>query len=261
MTALLAALVLALVAVALAADSCPQWPDLGNRFMLRRGFVQVWRKHLYILTGSDVDMPDNDKARFRMSKQCPAARNDLDFQTTDDEPVTFASSDVKLTFCGALIRVYDCNDVEGGQLLWTITTDSCLTVANYDVHRGDEKGEVVYRIVRDSIFSRFHNLTVVPTKVAPELVYATAEQGFFSFKRNEHTFTVNATAAAQMTEQQRVEASGLFALLIATRVLNDDEDGDACTAFTWYGIPLLVLFSICALVVVVSICLKRRRRM
>ncbi len=248
-----------LLNVAVADSSCPPWPDLGPRFLLRRSWLNAWHKPVFILQGAAVDNPDNDQARFVLDKQCGSFRTDLDFReanTKEGDGRRFAATDAKHAFCGAKILVKDCTDA--GDPLFTIMSDDCF-VQDYDIHRGDEKGPVVYKVVRDgSILSRFHNLTV--PLAGGEAVFATAEQQLRSPVFQNHVITVNATVALALTEQQRLEAAGLFAMIIATRMLDLDENGDGCTAFQIYGIPLLVLCSLLCVCVLVKALVTRLKK-
>jgi len=128
----------------------------------------------------------------------------------------------------------------------------------YKIRRGsDEDSEDVLFSVQQAVPNIFWgtwNFTL-HSKASGTLTFAQAEQQ--GVLRHDFVVTLNQTVASQLTQAQRDEASGLFSLILGTRLLQLDKNNDSCSSFLTFGIPILVLFCCFACV---SIAIKMKNK-
>ena len=236
------------VAVAVA-KTCPDWPALGDRFEMGLPIFTAWKRYVEVR-----DNVDSSKWTTVFEKQCVSFRTDLNWLQKDAEETRIIATDDKTKFCGDLIRVYDCEDYNG-ELLFTIVSDTCVTLKTYEISRGEPSDDnpvqfTVQQAVPNILWGTW-NFTINGTET-----YAQAE--LVGVLNRAFDVRINQTVAERMTSAQRNEATGLFAIILATRMLQTLEDNDNCSSFMTFGIPTLV-FAGCFCLVAVVAKLKSKR--
>jgi hypothetical protein len=256
--------VLALLLVSLSvgvAQECRDWPELGDKFAMEIPFISAWRRYASVLQNG---VAERSEAQTTMMKQCVSYNSDVEWISASDETVRFAATDMKLTLCGAEIRVRDCNDLDG-KLLFVISSDTCLQARAYRITRCGptqqdaaecmKNGKLEYEALPLygvlSLRYLAYNFTVNYLGKDP-VHYALADASSFFVRAAQ--VEVNTTTAAVLTPAQRREASGLFALLLTTRMFEKFDSNDTCSDFISFGIPVLVILGlVCCVIAVLAI--------
>lgn len=245
-----------------AAQECKEWPDLGDdKFSLEIPFISAWRRYASVLQSG---VTERAEAQTTMMKQCVSFNSDVDWISATDDTVRFAATDMKLTLCGAEIRVHDCNDLDG-KLLFVISADTCLQARAYRIMRCGATQQDAAECMKNgklefeanplygvlSLRYLAYNFTVNYLGKDP-VHYALADASSLFVRAAQ--VELNKTTAALLTPAQRREASGLFALLLTTRMFAKFEDNDTCSEFMTFGIPVIIIVALfCCVIAVLAI--------